>query len=293
MGLTTACQGTVKENKAMTELVARPDGQWVDAVPVYYSRAWGTEGSSGRVDGDGNSFLATLFHKKNASIIYIRKVAPNGTVLDKWNVVFQGCPHDANPDNTAWDGTGKVDGFDIYPSGSNLHVKLSGHVTNAQRDNLVNMAVLQGVYTPHTGTQPEDGRAGAYAPAGGEPDPEPGGEPVDYERIEAIVEFQVQAGIAALVEQYGGGSVRGGIMEKVQDGVRDLFVENPPAGSRARVFQERFFPYVRNANAGVWANILGGVDDWNRARRDELKQVIREVLEEGIPDEPTTDGQEG
>lgn len=63
---------------------------------------------------------------------------------------------------------------------------------------------------------------------------------MDWTRLEAIVKFQVDRMAADLISKFGGGSIRGGLAEKAQDALRDLFEPNPAEGSRAAVFQARF-----------------------------------------------------
>ena len=76
-----------------------------------------------------------------------------------------------------------------------------------------------------------------------------------------------------------GGLIRQGLEDKVKDALAELF-NDPAQTPTERTFQDKYFPYVKNAAANPLANVLGGQDAWGRARKEELKGIIREVVNE-------------
>jgi hypothetical protein len=266
----------------MPEQLDRPDGQWVDAVTLHQSLDYGHTSGDVRVDDAGNQYEMTLFAKWNATIAYLRKYAPNGAVLAKWNIVCAGAPHDTNYQNPAWNGSGKIDEVQMCPTGRFMLVKLYAHNTNAERQNPVAQVLLDvGFVQFGAGQNPEFGGYPTYAP-----DPAPEVE-VDYERVERIVNFVVERIVGAaqndsLVNKItmGQGSMRQQLRALGKQATRELLTETD---ADAEQYKAALFQFVKNANAGVQANILGGQDAWGQARRDELKEIIREVLREGDP----------
>ena len=214
----------------MSEFIARPDGQWVDVPRLYHSQEWGIERTAGRADGAANTFAGSLFHKNNATIVYVRKIAPNGQVLQKWNLVFEGAPHDTNYNNPQWTGPGKIDDFYMYPSGSDLIVSLVGHDTNTARLNPWGWKALEGVYTPHTGTQPEDGAAGAYRGGNVDPEPNPNPNPEPEYRLGADEFKDAFLGAAANREFYTR------FQKMVENGVEQSDIDGMLHGLEDRLF---------------------------------------------------------
>jgi hypothetical protein len=233
-----------------------------------YSTHMGLLDADAIVDGGGNLFQASRFQDGNWTRVYVQKVAMNGQVVGTWQVVA---------------GHGyKIDGLGLTASGSDLLVATVAHDTPNPpppdgRLSTFAMARIPGVFVPFANQVPKAGAAGAFVQ---EPTQELD---VDYGRIAAIV----AAAVDDLAQQFGDDGPRKAIFDKAGDA--DLYMIDPENYSReyktAR-YQDVMFNFIKNANAGVQANILGGQDAWGQARRDELKQIIREVLSEDFPTEP-------
>jgi hypothetical protein len=225
------------------------------------------------IDAAGNTFIAVREITGNDTDAYIRKHAPNGALVGEWEV--QGA--------NGW----KIDGCALGASGDHLIVATASHdlTPNPEgRWSAAGLAHIPGVFVPFTGQLPEGGAAGAFTPVETEVE-------VDYNLIRGIVKQEVQAIIGAdernsLVNRFShGDDVRGQIRivdKQASTYLIDRANYNDPTDPDhlARKFQDGLFEQVKNANAGVQANILGGVDAWGVARRDELKAIIREVIEE-------------
>lgn len=277
----------------MPEFVARPTGTWVDAGRVYESQEWGIERVTARVDGAANTFLGALFHKYNATIVYVRKIAPSGQLLGHWNVVYQGAPHDPNYNAPQWTGPGKIDDFYLVPSGTDLLVLLAGHDTNSARMNSVALTVIQGVYVPYTnGQQPEDGAAGAYRGGDVNPEPNPNPNPEPEYRLGADEFKDAFLGAANNNEFYNR------FQGMVKNGVN---LANLPSRLEPAV-QAAVNAAIAAAIPGIISQVVGGVERlfdggqgsaivYQQLRNTSYSGCV-DALNEGVPDEPT-DEQEG
>ena len=105
---------------------------------------------------------------------------------------------------------------------------------------------------------------------------------MDYDRIRAITrdELGLTEGQDSLIQLYGGQGIRQGLEDKAKDAAIELLIGTD---ARAEAYKAALYDFLKNAAAGPLANVLGAHDAWGQARRDELKDVIREVLEENLP----------
>lgn len=224
-----------------------------------------------RIDAGGKQFLVV-------------GVAPNAentnlTQLELY-IAAAGQPFPQAPDyvfTTPGGQADKIDAVGIERSGRDLLVYAATHAPGAGNRALhICAKELTGVFDTNPQFEAESNGAGADVIPG-----EPGGgdTEVDYTRVEAIVEFQVNRMEADLISKFGGNpnSVRQGIEDKAKDAGVELLTGTD---DKATQYKDALFQFVKNANAGVQANILGGQDTWGVARRDELKAIIREVLDE-------------
>jgi hypothetical protein len=212
------------------------------------------------VDAAGNTFTAVRFQDGNYTRVYVRKTAPNGAIVGEWAGIGPG----------GW----KIDGMGLSASGPDLLVEAVAHdLPNPPppdgRLSADGIGTIPGVFVPFGNQLPKAGEAGAFVPQI-EQEPQ-----VDYDQIRAIV----QAGIDDLAARFGDDGIRQGIKDKAGDAMQYMMSDSPEW--KVRNYQDALFAFVKNANAGVQANILGGQDPWGAARREELKQIIREVLAEG------------
>lgn len=225
------------------------------------------------IDAAGNLFLAigvAEYPPTNSTWVEVFKVPPSGPVpaQPQWKVL---------PTNFGTPNPQKIDQVAVYYSGTDLLVEIVTHEPGAApRDTTVEQAVIPGVFVYEAGMQLHSGGPGAFA-GGGQPNPEPGGADVDYPRVEAIVAFVVQRELTGLIQQFGGQGIRQGLEDKGKDALVETLTGTD---ERATQYKNALFDFVKNANAGVQANILGGGDPWGKLRRDELKAIIREVLDE-------------
>lgn len=128
------------------EQIENPVGHQVIAQPVYQSRTFGQDGGAVLVHPtSGNRYIASRWLNGNWTCVYVRRYSPNmASVLDSWVVTYPGVPARPNP---AVLGVGKIDGFSMAPAGRDIVVVLGGHVTNAERENPINVATLAGAWT--------------------------------------------------------------------------------------------------------------------------------------------------
>ena len=257
--------------------IDNPDGDWVEATIFINTPNFDLIDAKNRVDGASNRHDAYLFQHGNCSIVYYRVTSPQGALLHKKNVVMEGTPHSFDP---AMGGqvVPKTVAFSMAPEGTGMRFNLGGHLTN-HTANPGATVLIPNVYVPYPrGQQPEDGEAGAF-------NPEPGGiEPVGPTLDEIKQVMQDVMGITdrrvPFTQFYGSHrDIRRGMEEKAKDAAIELLDTEHP-DDNARLYQDRFFPFLKNAAANPLANVLGGQDAWGRARRDELKAIIREVLHE-------------
>lgn len=228
------------------------------------------------VDGAGNTFIGVREITGNDTDYYVRKHAPDGSLVGEWDV--QGA--------NGW----KIDSGDLGASGDHLLVSTASHDLPPDptgRYSAAGLAHIPGVFVPFTNQLPEGGAAGAFSPEG-EPQPAPEVE-VDYDRIkretEAVVNFVVERIIGAdqqnsLINRITTGptiSVRQALRGLQKDAAIQLLTGTD---AQAEQYKDALFDFVKNANAGVQANILGGQDEWGVERRNELKAAVREVMEE-------------
>lgn len=226
------------------------------------------------IDAAGNMFIAGatgLAENTNITFVEVFKVAPNGPVPNEpqWKVT------PTTPQ--------KVDAVQLYYSGTDLRVVMATHEPGpAPRDMMIEQAVIPGVFVYEAGMQLESGGPGAFTGSGDPtPDPGPGGPPVDYDEVERRVEFIVRRELAALVGLFGSGSIRQALEDKTKDAIVEATnPANYDTDPRAHAYQDALYPFLKNAAAGPLANVLGGQDEWGQARQEELKQIIRDVLEE-------------
>lgn len=163
------------------------------------------------VDHAGNVFESDFWLRGNESAVEIRRYNPAGELTGQW---------------TLRPPTGfKVDGYGIFQSGAHLLVLLCGHeaIADPQRRNIVWRDQVENVAVPYPqGFAPVGAETDMDSWRGVDPNPAPEVE-VDYERIRGIVQTVVAAEVNRLASQFGGGSVRGGIQEKVEDALVRLF----------------------------------------------------------------------
>lgn len=244
----------------------------VASVPVYYTHHALLAGG-GITDGNGNRFRAAQFNfsRSNTSRVYVQKIAPNGvTLLGHWQVAL------ANN----W----KHDDFGLDYSGNDLIVWAVGHdtpnpVPDEGRLSPLSEARIVGVFENPGALEGTRGGA-SVSPAPQE------GEPVDYEQIREIMRYEVERGNGRLADEFDPNGIAAGLRSRPGEGLAWFLDDaNYAEDETARKLQDTLFQFVKNANAGVQANILGGQDDWGVARRNELKQIIREVLQEIDTDE--------
>jgi hypothetical protein len=179
--------------------------------------------------------------------------------------------------------TQKIDTVTLTHTGDMVLVYLTTHAPGpGPRKLRRELAVIPGVWRTTPQHEAEEGGAGAYR--GGDMLPTPEVEPVDYEEIERRVNFVVERIVGAaqsdsLVNKItaGQGSMRQQLRALGKQATRELLTGTD---QDAQQYKDALYQFVKNANAGVQANILGGQDPWGVARRDEMKAIIREVLQE-------------
>lgn len=230
------------------------------------------------VDAGGNTFIvigAQNYPPTNDTWAEVYRVAPGAPMpaQPQWRVLPAGF---GNPNPQ------KIDAVQVYYSGGDLLVTMVTHEPGpGPRDINVEVGIIPSVFVYEEGMIQRSGGPDALSGVT-EPAPDPGGTEVDYPRVEAIVAFVVQRELTGLIQQFGGQGVRQGLEDKAKDAAVELLTGND---QRAEAYKAALYSFVKNANAGVQANILGGGDAWGTARRDELKAIVREVLREGPPQE--------
>lgn len=138
----------------------------------------------------------------------------------------------------------KGDGMGICQSGANIDAVMGGHVGDPNAD--LEMFTFENVAVPYPqGMQPGTGGA-----VGFEPGSDPGGDPVDYTRIEQIVEAKVNAGVANLVAQYGSGSIRQSEEDKDKDALKEILTDTDARGQAFRAAFEQMLQDILNR---LWA----------------------------------------
>jgi hypothetical protein len=139
----------------------------------------------------------------------------------------------------------KIDRLNISQSGAKMVYAVAAHEVSSSPTRLVwgGTLVVENVCHPYPGGQEERGMDVPTALITGEPG---GGtsEPVDYARIQAGVD----TAIARLVTQFGGGNIRTGIQEKVEDALVRVFDrEYQGSDPRPADFQAKFSATVYHA----------------------------------------------
>lgn len=203
--------------------------------------------------------------------LYAQYRSPDGSVMGEGI----GTPEDG----------AKVDGSAAWQTGVRGAVLATGHaLATPPRKNGAYMGQLPFTLVPYQRGEVPLGSDGGFIPVEGG-----GGELVDYARVDSIVRTAIGLGPGSdadpnsLLKAISGrnvaehGSFRQGIEDKVKDALTELF-NDPPQTDTERIFQERFFEYVKNANAGVQLNIIDGGDAWGQARREGLVQIVLEAL---------------
>lgn len=228
---------------------------------------------SAKIDAAGKQFLAIAATPDAANT--------NITEVDLY-MAPAGQPYPQAPDYHFVTPAGvadKIDCVTLERSGSDLLVYAGTHAPGAGNRALhVVGKRLPGVFSTTPQFEQESNGPGAdVIPSGGG-----GTSEVDYARVEAIVNFVVQRELAGLVSLFGGQGIRQGLEDKAKDALVETLTGDD---ARAQAYKAALYDFVKNANAGVQANILGGQDQWGQARREELKAALREVLEEGMPEE--------
>lgn len=220
--------------------------------------------SDGDVDAVGNRFsLLAEAQPGNGNITFatLRKIAPNGTVLGTWT--FRPTANQ------------KIDKANMLRSGRDVIVECITHAITSTKPRQLHKETnkVEGVWVTTSSFESERGGAGAFVPTGV---PEEGG--VTKEEVQTIV----SAAQASIIS-----TVVGNIIPKVQYAfINGLDDENED--DLAERFRGALFPYLKNAAANPLANVLGGGDAWGVARREELKAIIQEAIEElGELEEPT------
>lgn len=249
----------------------------VQSAEVYRTKR-GQGDSAILVDAAGNTFVATREITGNDTDFYVRKISPAGVVMGEWEV--QG----ANGY--------KIDGGDLGASGDHLLVATSAHDTPNPippdgRWSAMGLAHIPGVFVPFDNQAPEAGGPDAFTPTDPDPDPTPGGGGVTKAEVQWLLEHIIGADENnSLVNRFShGDDVRGQIRIVDKQALvylidRANYEDLTDRDRLAKKFQDGLFEQVKNANAGVQENILGGKDEWGQARRDELKAIIREVVNE-------------
>lgn len=242
---------------------------------VLYLTHEGVLNADGVVDAAGNIFAGERFQVGNYTRIFVRKYAPDGvTLLGQWAV--------KGPRGY------KIDGFGFCPAGPNLDLIIVAHDTPqdpANRLSASGRARIPGVFVPFGNQLPKAGADNADPQAPQE------GEPVDYEEIERRAKFAAKEALNEWVNTWA--NPERGVRQTLKDLPGDaLLYMTDPANKdkeyKTGAYQTVLYEFVRNAAAAVWFNVLRGEPspgDWNIKRREELKEVFREVLRE--IDEPT------
>lgn len=183
-----------------------------------------------------------LLAHSNASGILVAVKDATGTVIRAFNL-----PTPA---------TVKMDCLDGDHQGTAYAFAIGGHepISTEQRLNVVYVAVLTEVLPAYPGGQAPFGAAvDARTYGGTEPMPS---EPIDYARIGVLVQSQIDQ-LASLF----GGTVRGGIQEKVEDALVWLLTVTPEqAGDRwpvAVAFRDAFYAQLNNiTGAQNWKTLI-------------------------------------
>jgi hypothetical protein len=174
----------------------------------------------------------------------------------------------------------KIDRLNISQSGAKMVYAVAAHEVSSLPTRLVwgGTLVVENVCHPYPQGQQEQGRDVPTAligePGGGEPQTE-----VDYPRIEQIVTARVDAAVNRLIVQFGGGSVRGGIQEKVEDALVRVFDrEYQGSDPRPADFQAKFSATLYQS-AGLFARLSETL--YMVARDNKIVEAAHKVL--GLP----------
>ena len=106
------------------------------------------------------------------------------------------------------------------------------------------------------------------------------------EEIREIVRYEVERGNGRLAREFDPNGIAAGLRSRPAEGMAWIMDPAHHSDETARQWQDALFQFVKNAAANPLANVLGGQDEWGAARRDELKEIIREVLDENFTIEP-------
>lgn len=219
------------------------------------------------VDAGGNVFHAFKNEETadaNNTWIQVQRYAPSGALTGRW---------DAHPPSPF-----KIDGVGLFHSGADLIVSATTHTHGTgPRIKQVEAARIVGVFDYQPGFEEERGGPNAFVP--GFQEPPPGGE-VDYNEIERRMKFVVDTYVQPRIDEKAG-AVISNIIPKVQYAFRHGLDETNNV-EPAPAFRDALYSYLKNAAAGPLANVLGGQDEWGQARREELKDIVREVLAEQV-----------
>lgn len=215
-------------------------------------------------DAAGNMFAAERFQVGNYTRVFVRKYAPDGvTLLGQWAV--------KGPRGY------KIDGFGLAPAGPHLDIRIVAHDTPPDPVNRLSAsgrARIANVFVPFDNQVPKAGAENA-APTIQE------GEPVDYDRIERMI----NAAIDDLAGRFGDGGPRQAIMDKAGDAL--LYMSDPENyGREWKTGRFQDVTYKRDLDRQYIAlnkHIIGENTDLeveNQGYIDLIKQCVREVLDE-------------
>lgn len=243
---------------------------------LHSQQAAGYTDISGKVNQQGHGWIAIVVAPDSTNT--------NITAIDVFRIVA-GQPISQTADYRLLPNQGQADKFDVVEmlrSGDDLFVIGGTHTPGAGARTLrLEGKRIPGAFVGIPEAIDEDGAGLSLTPVS------EGGTDVDYARVEAIVNFVVERIVGAaqndsLVNKIttGNQSMRQAIRGLDKDAAIQLLTGTDP---QAEQYKAALFDFVKNANAGVQANILGGQDAWGMARRNELKAAIREVLHEAAP----------
>lgn len=223
----------------------------------------------GFVDGGGNTVVGWTLNNPleigTQSALYAAYLAPDGSVMAEGI----GTPADQT----------KVDGSTSWQTGVRGAALATAHALQPPpRKNGAYMAPLPFTLVPYGPGEVPLAREGGFtgSEGGGEVDPVVLREAVREVMgvPEGMTFFQV---LTQAIAGSPSGSIRQGLEDKDKDALAELF-NDPPRSEIERVFQERFFQFVKNANAGVQENIINGQDEWGQAQHSAFVRMVREAL---------------
>lgn len=173
----------------------------------------------------------------------------------------------------------RLDDVSMMVAGHDVHIHMEGHGDTDEITHERNQYTLYYValdWYNHGGAPGEKEGAATFIPVaisgGGEVDPA-----VIRKAVSDVLGLPEGVTLVQAISGSQGGQIRQGLEDKTKDALSELF-NDPPRSDVERVFQERFFQYVKNANAGVQANILNGQDEWGARQRTAFIALIREAL---------------